>query len=230
MPLILKERDTDSTERMDETDSSREKLFNTYRYFSSVNAIVSGWGRIYEKKIKPFLKRKKSATLLDIGFGGGDIPIKLARRAAHDGLVLKVTGIETDPRAIEFIQTLGLPANVEFRQSSSTKLLETGAQYDFVLSNHLLHHLNENEIQLILNESKALSRKSVLFNDIERCDVAYGVFGILTAPFFKNSFITEDGLTSIKRSFTYKELKALKPPEWKLQSLFPSRLLLSYEH
>ncbi len=230
MPLIFKERDTLSKERMDDPRCDRIKLFNTYRYFSRVNSLISGWRHIYKKQIRPYLFNKKRSTLLDIGFGGGDIPIKLAQWAAQDDFELNITAIETDERATAYVQTLDPPANVDFKLTSSTNLLETAERFDFVISNHLLHHLSEEEIQQLLKQSKALSKQKVLFNDIERCDIAYLSFKSITTPFFRDSFITEDGLTSIKRSFTYKELRNLAPKEWRLQSLFPSRLLLSYEH
>ncbi len=229
MPLILKNRDTDSKELMENFLCDREMLFDTYRSFSWINAAVSGWRRIYKKKIIPNLSGKKEHTLLDIGFGGGDIPIKLAQWAAKDGFDLNITAIETDQRAMAYVQTLDPSTNIDFKLSSSTELLETGNRYDFVISNHLLHHLANAEVQQLLKESKKLSKQKVLFNDIERSDIAYLAFN-LTSPFFCNSVITEDGLTSIKRSITYKELKDLAPKGWKLQSLFPARLLLSYEH
>lgn len=78
--------------------------------------------------------------------------------------------------------------------------------------------------------AEKLSKTAVIFNDIRRSDWAYLLFNILSRPAFRSSFITEDGLTSIKRSYTFDELGELIPPDWKLETLFPFRLLLKYYH
>jgi len=231
MPFFLAQRDTDSSERMDDPNCDHAELENTYRQFSTINSMISGWKHIYRKYIKAeFSARNRSYSLLDIGFGGGDIPLKLAKWAADDGIPLNITAIETDPRAVAFVETLNTPDNIQFEHCSSTDLLHRGQQFDVVISNHLLHHLNANQFQNILKESKQLSKKKVIFNDLERSDSAYLLFNVFSRPAFRSSFITHDGLTSIKRSYTLKELKKQAPEDWSVQRLFPFRLLLQYEH
>ena len=230
MPLFLSQRDTESCERMDNPDCDPDELRNTYHQFGRVNNLISQWDYIYEIKIRPHLQHNSPHSLLDIGFGGGDIPIKLAKRAEQDGFNLSITAIDPDPRAIEFIQTLELPSNIEFMQCELSELDPATQQFDFVLSNHLIHHLNEQELFSILQKAKKLCSKSVLFNDLRRSDWAYLLFNIFSRPIFRSSFITEDGLTSIKRSYTKKELEAIVPQDWDIQNHFPFRLLLTYDH
>jgi 2-polyprenyl-3-methyl-5-hydroxy-6-metoxy-1,4-benzoquinol methylase len=231
MPYYLAERDTESTEQMDDPHCSQSKLFNTYRQFSTLNTLLSGWKRIYKSHIKPVIANPlQQYSLLDIGFGGGDIPLKLAHWAAADGLSLNITAIETDERALTYAQHLSAPDNVLFRHASSTGLASAGQQFDIVISNHLLHHLAIDELHRLLRESKRLSRKRIIFNDLERSDAAYGLFNLFSRPFFHRSFITADGLTSIKRSYTRQELASHIPGGWKVEPFFPFRLLLRYEH
>lgn len=231
MPIFFTERDTDSTERMDDPSCDRQALYNTYRQFSTINSILSGWKKIYKSHIKPLAKRADGRlSLLDIGFGGGDIPIKLENWARRDNISLKITAIDTDQRAIDFIHQVNTPPQVTFRHCSSTKLLQSGARFDIVISNHLLHHLHTQDFHKLLDEAKRLSKKRVLFNDIERSDTGYLLFNLLSRPLFRSSFITQDGLTSIKRSYTLQELRHQIPGDWNVQRLFPFRLLLSYQH
>lgn len=231
MPFYLSQRDIHTKERMDRRDCDRDELFNTYRQFKIVNRLISGWHRIYKKLLKPeMLKKGEQTTLLDIGFGGGDIPIQLAKWTQRDGIDLQITAIDTDPRACEFIQEIDEPRNLTFEQCSSTDLAERGASFDIVISNHLLHHLEVDMFRRMLNETKLLSNRLVLFNDIERSDTGYLLFNLLSRPVFRSSFITEDGLTSIRRSYTADELRRIVPGDWRVQRLFPFRLLLSYRH
>jgi len=230
MPLFLSQRDTESRERMDSRDCDPDELQNTYRQFGRVNDWISQWSYIYKSKIRPQLQHNAPNTLLDIGFGGGDIPIALARWATEDGFNLSITAVDPDPRAINFVAELDYPSNITFLQCGISELNPSEEQFDFVISNHLIHHLKIKELHNILKQSRALSATSVIFNDLRRSDCAYLLFNIFSRPIFRSSFITEDGLTSIKRSYTQKELQAIVPPNWKVQNLFPFRLLLTYDH
>ncbi len=231
MPLFLKKRNLHSQERMDDPNCDRYELFNTYRQFSVINGLISRWGTIYKRYIRPYARSNgNKCSILDIGFGGGDIPLKLAHWCANDDIHPKITGIETDERAYEFVQDMDHPETVSFRLASSTEILHEGQTFDFVISNHLLHHLQGETFFKLLDEAKKLSSHQVLFNDIQRSDVGYLLFNLLARPVFQSSFITEDGLTSIKRSYTYRELLQKAPPDWTVVQIFPFRLLLSYQH
>lgn len=227
MPLLLARRALQVTEAMDDPGCDVRHLNNTYAGFGVINRLVAGWARIYARWIAP-LAQGRPCRLLDIGFGGGDVLLSLARWAARDSLRLELVGIDPDPRALAFARSRQAPANVRFLQATAAELLTGGEQFDVVISNHLLHHLAENEVQALCYQSAALARRLVVHNDIERSDLAYVVFA-LTRPFFPQSFITSDGLRSIRRSFTAPELARLLPPGWRLRRLFPYRLLLLHE-
>lgn len=230
MTLLLDQRDTTSRERMDDPNCDLAELHNTYRQFSTINSLISQWHKIYKRDIRPRLTRNIKNTLLDIGFGGGDIPIKLATWADNDGFDLQITAIDSDPRAFDYIRQIERPANVTFLQCELSELDPVHQQFDFIISNHLLHHLETDALNDMLTRVRKLCRKQVIFNDIKRDDWAYLFFSLLARPVFRSSFITEDGLTSIKRSYTRNELSEAVPAEWQVRSLFPFRLLLTYQH
>lgn len=230
MNLILSERDTQSVERMDDPECDPDELRNTYRQFGRVNELISRWKVIYRREIRPLLKPSGRNTLLDVGFGGGDIPINISRWASEEGFDLQVTAIDPDPRAFDFVRQLERHAGVEFLQCGLSEIDPDSRQFDFVISNHLLHHLSQEELTNILSMSKKLSERQVIFNDIRRDDRAYLLFNLLAPPIFSSSFITEDGRTSIRRSYTSGELRQTVPEDWEVHSLFPFRLLLMYRH
>lgn len=230
MPIILSRRNKLATERMDDPDCDLVELENTYRHFSTLNNLISGWRRIYRREIRPQMKHHTKNSLLDIGFGGGDIPIRLANWALEDGFDLQITAIDPDARAFDFVQKKRRHPKVEFLQCKAGELDPSRNSYDFVVSNHLLHHLKEPQLKQLLKTTERLSSKSVIFNDICRSDWGYLFFNLFSRPLFRSSFITEDGLISIKRSYTYNELVEVVPDGWTVETLFPFRLLLSYHH
>jgi 2-polyprenyl-3-methyl-5-hydroxy-6-metoxy-1,4-benzoquinol methylase len=228
MPLFLSNRQPELKEIMDRQDCDQVLLENTYRQFATINLLLSQWKRIYKAHLLPLMKEDKTYTLLDIGFGGGDVSIKMAEWAGKDGIDLVITAIETDERAYQYSQKLETPDNIHFRHCSSSDLVSENATYDFVISNHVLHHLSKEQTYTILEEAKSLATQKVIFNDIERSDLGYALFTTFARLLFRNSFIVTDGLTSIKRSYTQNELQKIAPEDWAVEQIFPFRLLLLY--
>ncbi len=227
----LRERADDAVEIMDDPASDPDTLRRTYEQFRYVNAVVSGWPTTYRREIRPRLSETQPSTLLDIGSGGGDVARALARWADRDGLLLTVTAIDPDARAHEFATSQPPTAGLTFRRALSSDLVAEDARFDYVVSNHVLHHLSAQELGGLLFDSERLSRGGgrVLHADIERSVPAYLGFGVGTWPFFRGSFIRADGLTSIRRSYTAAELRAVVPPGWWVTREVPSRLLLRYD-
>ena len=218
MDLLMRQRAVDAVEIMDGPDCDAGLLQNTYRQFAVVNRALAGWRRRYVRELRPSLAANNApATMLDIGAGGGDLAQMLARWARRDGLPLQITGIDPDPRAAAY--AMGRPSmpGVEFRQAHSADLVREGQHFDFVISNHVLHHLSAHELQELLADSAALSNKKALHNDLRRSPAAYALFSAAALP-FRRSFIRADGLTSIRRSYTPAELTALAPPGWTVET------------
>ncbi len=227
MAFVLRKRRPDLLEKMDEDNVDLAALFRTYDGFRIINPLLARWKHIYRAHIRPVLARnpQKVHTLLDIGCGGGDVMETLSRYASKDGYKLSVTGIDPDENAESYLRLRNPSAHIHFRRANSSQLVVEGLKFDIVISNHVMHHLDDMSLQLLASDAKALSRRLVLFNDIERGDLAWLIFN-LTWPFFWRSFITPDGLTSIQKSYTRNELANLIGGEWQVKRVFPYRLLL----
>jgi len=220
-----------SREEMDREDADPVLLHRTYAQFPLVNAFVSGWGGLYRELIRPALPTRGRGSILDIGCGGGNITAALARRARRDGFDVRVTGIDPDERAHRYATTAhrsrGAPA-VEFRRATSADLVAAGESFDVVLSNHVLHHLGEAELEGLLADSVTLARGVAVHGDIRRSRTALLLFGAATLPLARTSFIRRDGLTSIRRSYLPEELRAVVPPPWQVVRRRPYRNLLVF--
>lgn len=210
---------------MDDPACDRKKLERTYANFALINRVLAGWRLLYKGYLRPALRVSGGGHFLDVGFGGGDIPRALLAWAAKDGLELHITAIDPDPRAAAFAGALPQDPRLTFKPCHTQDLLAAGARFDVILSNHLLHHFAAAELADFCAACQALAPRA-LHNDIARSDIAWLAFS-LTTPFFLNSFITPDGLTSVRRSFTARELAALAPAGWQVSAHFPFRLLLS---
>lgn len=153
-------------------------------------------------------------TILDVGCGGGQFAIKVARE--FPGIVIK--GIDLSSQAIEFanarLQEKNL-ANVQFEVSSSLTSFASNT-FDVVTSTLVCHHLNDDQLIDFLKQSYLIAKQAVIINDLHRHWLAYLGFGLIAALFFPNRLIYHDGLLSIKRAFKKHEwieyLKAAEIP------------------
>ncbi len=230
MPLFLNSREPELREKMDRPDCELSTLRNTYEQFSTINRLLGGWNKIYQKWIRPsLLKEPDTASVLDIGCGGGDIIRTLSKMTKEDGLNVKFTGIDPDLRAIDFSREKNMDPYSDFFAKRSGELVQSNKQYSVVISNHLLHHLGEAELTNVCRDAEQLSSQLVIFSDIERSDIGYGCFRTIAPLLFKNSFIAEDGAISIRRSYRARELSEKLPSGWKVHNQFPFRLLAIHE-
>lgn len=225
----LRDRDTAARESMDDPHCDPGMLDRTYAQFGVVNALVAGWKRTYRSQLRPFLSRGRANTLLDIGSGGGDVARSIAGWARRDGFVLDVTAVDPDERAHAW--AVGRPpvSGVGFRRALSSDLIAEGRTFDLVISNHLLHHLDDDEFRTVLHDSSVLARLRAVHSDIHRSRAAYVLFSSATRPVFRRSFIRADGLASIRRSYTAGELRASAPPRWRVARQAPWRNLLIHD-
>ncbi|MBN7792132.1 methyltransferase domain-containing protein [Microbacterium esteraromaticum] len=238
MAVDLRVRAVDAREQMDAADADPRMLARTYARFAAVNAVVSDPRGLYRRLVRPRARGGAfggALRVLDIGCGGGDLALALARRLRRDGHPAQVTGIDIDPRAVEWSTRADPEGLVQWRCTSSADLVDAGEQYDIVLSNHVLHHLTESGLHALLAESRRLVRTGGVaeHSDIARSRTAYALFAAATWPVAGNvlagSYIRADGLTSIRRSYTRAELAARVPPGWHVEKRMPARLLLRWE-
>lgn len=230
----LRRRAADLPERMDADDADPEMLAHTYARFRYVNATISGRGGVLRREILP-RARSGAIRVLDIGCGGGDIARYVARRLRRRGHPAEVVGADIDPRAVRWASDADDEGLVRWRCLSSSDLVTEGEHFDIVLSNHVLHHLTAEQLDALLADSARLTAPGgiAVHSDIERTRAAYVLFDALTRPIagtlLKGSFIREDGMLSIRRSYTAAELAAAVPPGWRVERRVPSRLLLVRE-
>ncbi|WP_197429687.1 class I SAM-dependent methyltransferase [Auraticoccus cholistanensis] len=219
-------RATGLSEVMDDPGADLVLLERTYGHFRVVNALLAGWRRVYRREIRPRLSPGRTSTLLDVGCGGGDLARRLAGWARADGLLLEVTGVDPDPRAHAWATRLPPVPGVRFERADSASLVRQGRRFDLVMSNHLLHHLDDEQVRDLLADSERLARRAVLHGDLERSRLAWLVWTVLALPFARRSLVHHDGRISIRRSFRAAELARLAPAGWSVRRGVPFRLLL----
>jgi 2-polyprenyl-3-methyl-5-hydroxy-6-metoxy-1,4-benzoquinol methylase len=214
---------------MDDPASDRAALLRTVDQFTLINALIGGTRGRFVRHFFPLMDPSREYSLLDLGAGGCDIPRAIVRSARRRGLRLRVLALDRDSRIIPHARAASAAyPEIEVRQGEAAELPALG-RFDFVLSNHLMHHLAPDELPGFIAAADAAAGLGLLLDDLLRSPwswLAYSAFAGLLA---RRSFALEDGRLSILRGFRPEELEALRaaaaiPPATKVFRAFPGRL------
>lgn len=229
---VFRER-LDCLEQMDDPNCDIDRLRRTLDQFQLTNILFSrARGLIKRYMIREMEQTPgKQFTFLDLGAGGGDLSLWLYRATQRRNLKLKITTLDYDSRIIAYLKTKFKPyPEIRVRQQNVLDIDPETERFDFVFSNHLLHHLKTEEIPNFIRHMCRMSKRILIFNDLKRSRWSYLGFTLYGALFLHRSFSYQDGLLSIRRSFTKEDLEHLANQvaeyDLKIGSCNPGRLYL----
>jgi 2-polyprenyl-3-methyl-5-hydroxy-6-metoxy-1,4-benzoquinol methylase len=150
-----------------------------------------------------------AATVLDVGTGGADLPIALARWSRASGLKLRVTAIDSVPviAAIARANAAAYP-EIEVLETDLMSLAATGRRFDYVIGSLLLHHIPGPSRVDALKAADGMASRGVIFVDLLRSRTAYWGVRVLTG-LFGNRITRHDGPLSVRKGFQARELDGL---------------------
>ncbi|MFP4509847.1 MAG: methyltransferase domain-containing protein [Spirochaetaceae bacterium] len=216
-------------ELMDDPDSDVDRLHRTLRQFRIINRVLTRVHRPLVRLVLDDMVEQRPYTLLDVGAGDGDIARRLVRTARRRGLDLRVTCIDADARVASWCRQAcaGYP-EIEVLHTTHNDLTQ---RFDYVFSNHVLHHLADKEAESFLASMDSITVRRVVISDLARSAPAHTAYSIVSLIAFHRSFARTDGLRSIRRAFTRNELEdMLSRTRWGaragVRAVFPAHLLI----
>jgi 2-polyprenyl-3-methyl-5-hydroxy-6-metoxy-1,4-benzoquinol methylase len=167
---------------------------------------------IFNHTVKLLKQFPNNITLADVGCGGGLFLMHLSKHFPN----MKMTGIDISEKAIHLAHDElhhwkgnNSNPNIEFLLQHPDEFKLTQESIDIILLTLVCHHLEDEELIEFLKNAVNASRMALIINDLHRNSIAYWFYKLLSPIIFKNRLITHDGLISIQRSFTRKDLKYL---------------------
>jgi len=229
-------RNTTEKEKLEHPDADMKQLRHTIRQFKLINMLFSASSRLVREHFFTIMEQDPDRiyTLLDVGAGGCDIAIRIAREARHRGLHLNIMALDNDKRIIPLAcQAIREYPEIRIIEGNALELSRLGP-FDFVFSNHLLHHLAWDDIKIFLDSIIARTRLAFVMNDLKRSNWAYLGFTMFSSVCTPRSFHYYDGRLSIRRGFLAEELRVFirsNYPDKAIQVVetYPSRVLLIYK-
>lgn len=146
------------------------------------------------------------ALLVDVGTGTADIAAAIQRDAVAGGVDLLVAGLDlSEEMARAARHRLGTGAIV----GSALRIPLADRSVDILVCSQLLHHFADVDARAVIAELHRVSRGWVVISDLRRSWLAAGGFWLASGLLRFHAVTRADGVVSVLRGFTVRELEAL---------------------
>lgn len=200
--------DPDLLELMDRPDPSATELAGALVNLQKLNRHFGSY-RIIRHFLNRWLKPGETLKILDACTGFGDIPRLVVEWARRRGSHVNVLAVDMQPATLEIArQRSALFPEISYVQAD-IRSFEARDRFDIVLCSLALHHFAWREAVEILERLNRLGDRAVLVSDLVRS--VSGILGVylLTSTIFRHPMTKFDGRLSIRRAFSFAEMKRL---------------------
>ncbi|MCC9166471.1 methyltransferase domain-containing protein [Pontibacter harenae] len=210
---MLKKRSNEA-EIMDDLQLSGQDMRQTLDELEVINNLLGGHKVVLDALDK--LVTKHGANLpqplhiADIGCGGGDTMLNIAKWAQKKGISVKLTGVDAN----EYIVQVARERCSQFpfiQVEQHDVFSESFAQqkYDVSVCSLFCHHFTDEQLVRMFRLLHKQARLAAIVNDLHRHWFAYHSIKWLTAMFSKSYLVKNDAAVSVARAFKQDELKHL---------------------
>lgn len=196
-------------EWMDDLDESGDIIIQTLKELDYINQKLGG-NYISLEALKHFIKKnpkQQSYSLVDLGCGGGDILIHMARWARKHQIKLQLTGVDANPYIIDYAREhCKAYPEISFLTTDIFDPAFTAKKFDLFHASLFTHHFDETALQKLFQSAYEQSNLGIIVNDLQRHWFAYYAIKLLTRWFSKSAMVQHDAAISVARGFHKKEL------------------------
>lgn len=150
--------------------------------------------------------------VLDVGAGGGDILIALARWTARRGLAFEGVGLDRGPETVR-IAAAGLEkfsGSIRIVRGDGRALPFGEGAFDVTMCSTFLHHLDPSGATAALQEMARVSRVGIVVSDLRRSRLGFlAAWTLAQTVWRQHPYARHDGPASMRAAFTMHEARAL---------------------
>lgn len=203
-------RRSSKEELLDAPDIPKQLLFRNLRELDLVNRTLGGYS-VSIKGISQLLSdHSKTYTIVDLGCGGGDILLFIAKWARKNKFKVQLIGVDRNANAIEYLnQQYRSYPEITGMVCDYKHFLRTNPQVDIVHCSLFCHHLIDEELVELFTYLHQNVRTGFVINDLHRHWFAYYSILFLTRLLNGSALVKNDAPLSVLRGFKKRELRQL---------------------
>ena len=202
-----------STEKelIDDLDLDNDALRQNLEELAIINQYLGG-NQVTISGLETVLKASKPTQttykIADLGCGGGDMLMVIAKWARKKQLKTTLIGIDANDFMIEFAKkrTAQFPEITYLHQNIFAREFQEHS-FDIVTMTLFCHHFDDESLVKLLKQLKQQSRVAIVINDIHRHWFAYHSIAWITKLLLKSYLVKNDAKLSVWRAFRKSDLE-----------------------
>lgn len=201
------EHRSDEIEIMDDLEISGPVVPQTLKELNTINKRLGG-NAISISAFKKMARNRKSIRLVDLGCGGGDIMMEMAKWARKKKIDASFVGIDANPHIIQYAQenTSAFP-EISYQAINIFSEEFKSQSFDIIHCCLFTHHFSDKELISLFKQFETHSELGVIINDLHRHPLAYWSIIVLISLFSKSEMVKNDASVSVARAFRRNELE-----------------------
>jgi ubiquinone/menaquinone biosynthesis C-methylase UbiE len=201
-------RRSNAKEYLDTPGDHAAELGGNLRDIRRLNSWFGGT-RLAVREVERVLEGKRSARVLDVATGSGDIPLALSRWAQLRGIDLEIVGADLSVEVISEARRHVVGSSVRLARADARRLPWMEGTFDVVCSCLALHHFDPGEAVEVLREMWRVSSGAIVVTDLTRTYLGYIGTWLATRTLATNVLTRHDGPLSVRRAYTPREMSEL---------------------
>ena len=207
------------SERMDEDAADPAELARSLAFIRRVNRLLC-YNRATLGHLQRFSRNwapGRGISIVDLATGSADMPRAILAWAQRHGHDIHIVGLDRHPTTAALAASDlnragtagdGREQRLKIVRGDATGAPFADASFDYAMCSMFLHHLDEDDVVLVLREMDRLARRGIIVADLLRHRRAYLWIRLLTA--FAGPMVRNDAPASVAQAFTKREILALR--------------------
>ena len=196
-----------ASEWMDAPDLDPAELGRCLDDLAVVNSVTLARGPTVGF-IRAAARGRRALSVLDVGYGQGDMLRRIARWGRRRGVALRLEGVDLSPASAVAAEA-ATPEWMGIRYRTGNVFDETPGSVDVIVSSLFTHHLDNAEVVRFLQWMERTARVGWFVNDLHRHAVAYYGFKVLSGVAGWHPMVRHDGPVSVARAFQRRDWERL---------------------
>lgn len=197
-------------ELLDGPLDDRPALEANLRDLTRINRLTGGAG-LSVRAVRELLPA--GGTVLDVGTGAVDIPVRLLADARRRRVPLAVTASDSRQEVLEAALAVrpalaDLPG-LTLGTADGRRLPWPDGSFDVAHASLVIHHLDDDDALALLRELRRVSRVGIVVNDLARGRWFWIGGWLVTHTVATSRYTRHDGLLSIRRAYSRPETEGL---------------------
>ncbi len=195
-------------EEMDNFETQGAELHDSLNKLSFINTFL-GNTSITLNAVTEVLENEpqKVFHIIDLGCGAGDNLRAIATWCFENNRAVKLTGIDGNNHILSYAEQQNSAKQIMYKQDDVLGTDFELESCDILISSHFIYRFTDQELVNFINRSKIKVEKAIIFSELQRHIIPYGLFKLMSGVLFFNKMMKQDGLNAIKSSFKKNELQ-----------------------